>query len=96
MNIVKILAEADPGKYISNEGGALDDTIKVVINWAVGVLGLVAVVIIIIGGVTYMTSNGDSAKVKRGRDTILYGIIGLIICALAYAIVNFALTAIGN
>lgn len=69
-------------------------TVQTIINWILAVLGVVAVVMIIVGGVTYMTSQGDPGKTKRARDTILYGIIGLIIALLAYAIVNFVLTSI--
>ena len=43
-----------------------------------------------------MTSTGDPAKVKRAKDTILYACIGLIVCALAYAIVNWTISAIGG
>ena len=46
---------------------------------------------IIIGGLYYVTSQGDPGKVKRGKDTILYGIVGLVIAFLAIAIVNFVL-----
>ena len=52
--------------------------------------------LIIIGGVTYMTSSGDAGKVKKAKDTILYGVIGLVVVALAYAIVNFVITGIIN
>ena len=65
-----------------------------IINGVVGALGIVAVVVIIIGGILYMTSSGDAGKVKKAKDTILYGIIGLVICALAYAIVNFVIDKI--
>jgi TRAP-type C4-dicarboxylate transport system permease small subunit len=75
----------------SNE--ALDVSVSNILNAIIGVLGLVAVVVIIIGGVSYMTSAGDAGKVKKAKDTILYGVIGLIIVALAFAIVNFV---IGN
>ena len=44
---------------------------------------------IVIGGVSYATSQGDPGKVKKGKDTIMYGIIGMIIALLAFAIVNF-------
>ena len=43
-------------------------------------------------GVTYMTSSGDASKVKKAKDTILYGIIGLIVAALAFAVVNFVIS----
>jgi len=67
------------------------ETVQTIINWVLAVLGLVTVVMIIIGGFTYLTSQGDPGKTKKGRDTILYGVIGLIIALLAFAIVNFVL-----
>lgn len=72
-------------------------TVINIINAIIGILGLVAVVIIIYGGVQYMTSAGDAGKVKKAKDTILYAVIGLIVCVLAYAIVNFVIGKIlGN
>lgn len=65
-----------------------------IINGVIGVLALVAVVIVIVGGVGYMTSSGDAGKVKKAKDTILYGIIGLVVCVLAFAIVNFVIANI--
>lgn len=86
----------DPGEYTKNQnaGGNLQDNIINIINVIIGVLGLVAVVVIIYGGVQYMTSTGESSKVKKAKDTILYGVIGLIICILAFAIVNFVIKGI--
>ena len=66
-----------------------------VINGIVGILGLACVIVMIVGGVKYMTSTGDPGKVKAAKDTILYGLIGLIVCALAFAIVNFVIGALG-
>ena len=75
-------------------GDTLKDDITRILNWVIGALGIVAVIVIIIGGVKYMTSSGDAGKVKSAKDTILYGIIGLIICVLAFAIVNFVINAL--
>lgn len=69
-------------------------TVNTIINVIIGVIGFVAVVVIILGGVQYTTSAGDPGKVKKAKDTILYGIIGLVVALLAYAIVNFVLTSI--
>ncbi len=65
-----------------------------ILNAVIAVLGIVAVIVIIIGGVSYMTSSGDAGKVKKAKDTILYGVIGLIIVALSFAIVNFVISNI--
>ena len=76
--------------------GDINGIVIGVINAILGVIGLIAVVMIILGGISYMTSSGDSAKVKKGKDTILYGIIGLVIVGLAFAIVNFVIGNIIN
>ena len=75
----------------------LTGNITTILNLVIGALGIIAVVIVIIGGVTYMTSSGDAQKVKKAKDTILYGVIGLVVVALAFAIVNFVLVnVLGN
>ena len=65
--------------------------VNLIINVVLGLVGLVAVVMLILGGIQYTTSSGDAAKVKKAKDTILYGIIGLVVALLAFAIVNFVL-----
>ena len=75
---------------------SLMPTINTIISVIIGVLGLVAVVVIILGGVSYTTSAGDPGKVKKAKDTILYGIIGLVVAILAFAIVNFVLSSFFN
>lgn len=65
--------------------------VKNITNVAVGVIGVVAVIMIIIGGYQYATSVGDAGKVKNAKNTIMYGIIGMVIAFLAYAIVNFVI-----
>ncbi len=60
------------------------------IQWVVGVAGVVCLIFIILGGVGYTTSNGDAAKVKKAKDTILYALIGLAIVGLAEVITAFA------
>ena len=72
----------------------LQGSVIAILNAVIGVLSFVCVVVIIIGGVTYMTSSGDTSKVKKAKDTILYGVIGLVVCVLAFAIVNFVISNI--
>ena len=87
-------ATPDP---VGDGGDTLKTNITNIVNAIIGVLGIVAVVIIIFGGVQYMTSTGDAGKVKKAKDTILYGVIGLVICVLAFAITNFVIAnLIGN
>jgi len=65
-----------------------------IIGVIIPVLGVVAVIVVIYGGFLFMTSTGDSNKVQKAKSTILYGLIGLIIAVLAYAIVNFVLDGV--
>ena len=58
------------------------------------ILGIVAVIFLIYGGFLYIYSAGDPGKVKSAKDTIMYGIIGLVVAVLAFAIVNFVLSSI--
>lgn len=65
--------------------------IRDVVNLLLYALGVIAVIMIVIGGIRYATSDGDSAKLKSARDTILYSVVGLVIGLLAYTIVNFVI-----
>ena len=65
-------------------------------NTILFVVGIVSIIMLIWGGLRYVVSGGDSKKVTDAKNTILYAIIGLIIALLAYAIVNFVLSAIGG
>ena len=58
------------------------------------IVGIIAVIMLIWGGIRYVVSGGDSKKVTDAKNTILYAIIGLIISFLAYAIVRFVVNAL--
>lgn len=63
-------------------------------NTILYIIGILSVVMIIVGGLKYALSGGDSKQVTDAKNTILYAIIGLIIAILAYAIVNFVLEVV--
>lgn len=67
---------------------------KQVTNTILYIVGIIAVIMLIIGGIKYVISGGDSKKVTDAKNTILYAIIGLIIAFLSYAIVNFVISAL--
>lgn len=89
-------AEVKEAAGCNNNNDALPSIIINILNAIIAVAGLVAVIFIIIGGFNYMTSAGDPGKTKKAKDTILYAVIGLIICVLAFAIVNFVIGGIIN
>lgn len=63
--------------------------IKNIINAALVFGGIVALVIIIVAGVTYITSKGDPAKVESAKKTLTYALVGLIVIFLSFFIVGF-------
>lgn len=69
----------------------ISDTNKI-INVVIGVLGVVAVAVVIYGGFLFLTAQGDPGKIKKGKDSITWGIIGLIIALLSWSIINFVLS----
>lgn len=56
--------------------------------------GIAAVFIIVIAGISYMTSHGDAAKVKTAKDTIIYAAVGLVVVVLARAIIGFVVSKV--
>jgi len=99
---------SDVGKQIQGGAGICDPKdggdnpvdltvrVKTITNVLLTVAGAVAVIILIIGGITYITSTGDSTRIKQAKDTILYAIIGVIVTILAYAIVNYVASQLGG
>lgn len=77
-------------------GKTVEGYVGNVISAIFGIGGVIAVVVIIIGGVFYATAQGDPGKVTKGKNCIIGGIIGLIICIAAIAIVNFVMKGISG
>lgn len=90
---VNSLAECDI-TIGTDEAEQVTNRVESAINVVLSFVGVAAVAVIIIGGIQYITSQGDVAKAARARNIILYGIIGLVICLLAFAIVNLVLTGV--
>ncbi|MEO5950683.1 MAG: hypothetical protein ABIQ04_04500 [Candidatus Saccharimonadales bacterium] len=82
---------ADPGSTVCSAAGTdkADSMIKIVINTLIYAIGIASVIMIIIGGLRYTLSGGDSSSTKGAKDTILYAVIGLVISIMSFAIVNF-------
>lgn len=72
----------------------LVDSIAQIIRIALGFLGVIAVVIILLGGFKWMTSGGNDTKVGEAKKLIFAGIIGLVIVVAAYAIAAFVIDSI--
>lgn len=73
------------------EAGGL--TMQQVINTVIGtmlfVVGLLAVVMLIYGGIRYVTSHGDKAQVTAAKETIMYAVVGLVVAIAAFAVIHW-------
>lgn len=81
----------------SSSGGttqSINKVIHTIINLLSVAVGIVAVIMIIVGGLRYITSGGSDTSVTSAKNTILYAIIGLIIVALAQILVRFVLSKV--
>lgn len=69
----------------------LVENIRVITNTMLFAIGVVAVIMLVIGGFRYVFSGGNSTNTTAAKDTILYAVVGIVVALLAYAIVNFVL-----
>ncbi|MDO9399827.1 MAG: hypothetical protein Q7T79_04060 [bacterium] len=92
-NAVDILPTAgkESGDY------SLDDMVQVAVNvskWLLGIVGSLALVMFVYGGVIFLISAGNSEQVKKGQQIIFGAIIGLVLVFTSHAIIQLAFTAL--
>lgn len=79
---------------LGGDGSAdLATFLKNAINTLLFIAGITAVVIIVVGAIRFVTSEGDSNQATRARSTVVYAAVGLVVCVASYAIINFVLGA---
>ena len=75
----------------TTKAGKVNDTLTKVVRLFEIIVGIVSVIMIIFGGLKYITSGGETGGVKKAKDTILYAVIGLVVVAISESIVQFVL-----
>jgi hypothetical protein len=85
------LCAAPTGQENTTLFGSPDSIFTKIVNVLLFVIGAVAVIMLIIGGIRYTLSGGKDSEVSAAKNTILYAIIGIVVAFLAYAVVNFVL-----
>ncbi len=75
---------------------SVNDLIKTVINWLLGIALGVAVLFLIIGGFWYITSAGNEETAEKGRNTAVNALIGIVIIVLAFVVVNVVANLAGG
>ncbi|MFA5820547.1 MAG: hypothetical protein WC873_00290 [Candidatus Gracilibacteria bacterium] len=85
----------NPDAVSTATGGAssLRQLVLTMVNYFLGFLGLIAVLMVIFGGVTYVTAAGKDDAVEKGKKIIMYALVGLVIVLLSFVVVNFILGA---
>lgn len=78
------------------QNDSLTNVFQIVTNILLFLVGAVAVIMLVIGGLRYVTSNGDQNAVTGAKNTIMYAIIGIVVAFLAYAAVNFVVAQLTN
>lgn len=84
---IPVVSEATGGE------GSIRRLVLRIINFFLGFLGILAVIMVIYGGVTYVTAGGAEDSVGNAKKIILYSLIGIVIILLSFAIVNTILGA---
>lgn len=66
------------------------------VNWIVGFVGVISLICLLYGAVMYMTAGQNEENVKKGKNAVIYGIIGAIVAILAFSIFSFANSFFSN
>ena len=77
------------GTGIPGGNNDLGLTIGKIMGAVFGLMGSIAVVVVIVGGLQYVLSSGDPKRTGKAKETILYAVIGIVISLSAYAIVTY-------
>lgn len=84
--------ENDNSVYCQNKDKGEDQVngiIKTIVEVLLMAVGAISIIMIVIGGILFALSSGDTQKAAKARSTILYAVVGLIVSVFASAIVNF-------
>jgi hypothetical protein len=85
------LSATTDGKCDAEADKTVGNLIKTAINILSWVAGIIAIIMLIVGGLKYITSAGESNNVNSAKNTILYAIIGLVIVFFTQVIIRFVI-----
>jgi hypothetical protein len=103
LGILALPAVASAAVTIENVGGSLGlgsadlkQTVLNIVTFVLGLLGLIAVIMILYGGFIWLTAGGNEDKVSSAKRIISSAIIGLVVILISWAIVNFVVRSTVN
>ncbi len=85
------MAQVLPVDEVGGGGGDLIGWITTMLQYLIALAGIVAAAVLIFNGFTYITASGDEGKITKATKGITYAIVGLIIAAISFLIVNFVI-----
>ncbi len=74
----------------------IDECVLLVVNYVLGLAGVLALAAIVYGGFLYITAAGNQDRIEQGKHAIFYSIVGLVVIALSYAILTFVFRALSG
>ncbi len=75
--------------------GTLGQNITLLINYFLGLLGLIAVAFLIYAGILMVTAGGNDEQIAKSRKIIMYAVVGIVIILLSWTVVTFVTSALG-
>lgn len=72
------------------------DLIGQIINAVLGVVGSLALLMFVYGGLTWMTASGNEERIKKGKGILMWATIGLVVIFTSYTVLNFVIGILGG
>ncbi len=92
MTLAQLPQQIQP--FAGTAGGEILPVVRTIINIFLGLVALAAVIYLILAGVRYVASSGETGEQDKAKKAILYAVIGLVVVGLSAAVVNFVVSAI--
>lgn len=80
----------------NEDTNSLLDTIQTIVNAALVLVGIVAAIYLVLGGLRYIRSEGEEGEAEKAKNTIVAAVVGIVLIGLSAAIVNFVIYTVSN
>lgn len=90
--MIRLLAQLIKDDQVTVPKGSLSDaTFTDILQVVFGFAGGIALIIVTIAGLKYVLSQGNPGETAKAKDTIMYALIGLVVCIMGFSIVTFVI-----
>lgn len=81
------------GESCSGEeaGNSISNLVGSVINILSWIVGIISIIMIIIGGLKFVTANGNAQSAAAARSTVIYALVGVVVAVSAQILVRFVI-----